>query len=62
MQRKNYYDKIEKLKLKQELAGVLIIEKSYALADYIKTTPVFCALSDQCDIFIHLIDQAETVN
>ena len=46
MQRKSYYDKIEKLKLKQELAGVVITEKSYALADYIKTTPIFCTLPD----------------
>ena len=59
---KNFYYKIEKLKLKQELVGVVIIEKSYALADYIKTTPVFCTLSDQCDMFIHLIDQTEAVN
>ena len=62
MQRKIYYDKIEYLKLKQELAGVVIIEKSYALADYIKTTPIFCTLSDQCDKFIRLIDQTEAVN
>ena len=57
MQRKSYYDKIEKLKLKQELAGVVIIEKSYALADYIKTTSIFSTLSDQCDKFIHLIKE-----
>ena len=62
MQRKSYYDKIEKLKLKQELAGVVIIEKSYALADHIQTTPNFCTLSDRCDKIIHLIDQTEAVN
>ena len=56
MQRKSYYDKIEKLKLKQELAGVVNIEKSYALADYIKTTPIFFTLSTSViNSFIPLI-------